>query len=60
MNHLMADMQQKRALAQVSARQVRHAVFRAKALRLLPHVLDELRSHDPVGKSRKVLDQRGH
>ena len=52
-------MQQKRALAQVGAGQVRHAVFGAEALRLLAHVLDQFRSHDSFGKSGEILDQRG-
>jgi hypothetical protein len=55
MHNLMPHMQQKRPLAQIGARQVRHPVLRAEALCLLAHVLDQLRAHDSVGKSRKVF-----
>src|SRR5260370_21387292 len=54
-----AEMKQERALAEVDAGKVRQAVFRAKTLRLLSHVLDQLRSHDSLGKARKVFGQRG-
>ena len=57
---LVADMQQKRTLAEIRAREVRHAIFRTEALRLLAHVLDELRPHDSFGESWKVLHERGH
>src|SRR5215469_13262583 len=39
---------------------MRHAVFSAEALRLLAHVLDQLRPHNSVRKSGKVFHQRGH
>ncbi len=56
---MLAEMQQKRPLAQVGAGQVRHAIFRAEAFRLLAHVLDQLRPHDPFGKAGEILHQRG-
>src|SRR2546430_11053702 len=33
--------------------------FRAKFLRLLAHVFDELRSQDTVGKTGEILNMRG-
>ena len=59
-NLLNAEMQQKRALAEIGAGEMRHAVFRAEAFGLLAHVLDQLRAQDAFGKSGKILDQRGH
>src|ERR1700686_202971 len=59
-NLMNAQMQQKWPLAQVGAGQMRHAVFRAKAFRLLSHVLNQLGAENTLGKSREVLDQRGH
>src|ERR1700676_659204 len=54
-----SEMKQERALAEIGAGKVRHAVFGAKALGLLAHVLDQLRSHDSFGESGKILDQCG-
>ena len=59
-NNVVSQMQCERPLAQVRAGQVRHAILRAKTFGLLAHVFDELWPHDSVGKSRKVLDERGH
>ena len=60
MNLMDPYMQQKRPFAKVGAGQVGHAVLGAKALRLLTHVLDQLRPQNAFGKSRKVLDQSSH
>ena len=58
--HLMhAEMKQERTLAEVRAGEMRHAVFRAEAFRLLAHVLDQLRSHDSFGEAGKIFHQRG-
>ena len=57
---LVAQMQHERPLAQIGAGEVRHAILGAEALRLLAHVLDQLRPHDSVGKSGEILDQRRH
>ncbi len=54
-----AQMKQKRALTEISTGEVRHAVFGAKTLSLLAHVLDQLRSHDSFRESGKILDQSG-
>src|SRR6266567_1691822 len=59
-NLMNSQMQQKRPLAEISAGQVRHAVFGAEAFGLFAHVFDELRTQDPIRESGKVLDQRGH
>ncbi len=55
----IAQMQQERALAEVGAGEMRRAVFGAETLRLLAHVLDQLRSHDSFGEAGKVFHQRG-
>ena len=39
---------------------MRHAIFRAKALRLLAHVLDQLRPHDSFRKAGEILHQCSH
>src|SRR6266516_1943277 len=57
---LVAEMQNKRRLAEIGAGQMAHSVFRAETLGLLPHILDELRAHDSLWESREVLDQRSH
>src|SRR5579864_3133181 len=59
MHLMLADMQRERAMAEVDAGEMPHAVFRAEALRLLAHVLDQLRAKDTVGESGKILDQGG-
>jgi hypothetical protein len=53
MNLMHADVQQKWALAQVDAGEMRHAVFGAEALRLLAHVLDQLRAENAFGEAGK-------
>ncbi len=53
-------MEHKRALAEVSAGEVRHAIFGAEAFRLLAHVFDELRAENALGKSGEVFDQCSH
>src|SRR5580765_6415281 len=60
MNLVNAKMQEERPFTQVSAAKMRHAVFRAKAFGLLPHVFDQLWAHDSLGKSGEVLHQGGH
>src|ERR1700722_1822589 len=59
MNLLVAQMQQKRPLAEINASEMRHAILRAKTRGLLAHVLNQLRTQDALRKSGKVLDQRG-
>ena len=59
MNHLMAEVQRKRARTEIGAGQMRHAIFRAKTLGLLAHVLDQLRPHNTFGESGEILDQGG-
>jgi hypothetical protein len=54
-----ADVQQKWALAQIDASEMRHAVFSSETLRLLAHVLDQLRAKNAFGEAREILDQRG-
>ena len=56
---MLADVKRERALAEVDAGEVTHAILGAEALRLLAHVLDQLRAQDSFGKSGKILDQRG-
>src|SRR5713226_1564699 len=56
---VLAEMEQEGALAEVGASEVRGAVFGAEALRLLAHILDQLRPHDSFGKSGKIFYQRG-
>src|SRR5579862_7730890 len=57
---LVSDMKKEWALVQVGAGQMCHAIFGAKALGLLAHILDQLRPHDAFGESWKVLHQCGH
>ena len=58
--HLMlAEVKQKRTLAEIDAGEVRHAIFGAETLRLLAHVLDQLRAQNSFGKAGEILDQRG-
>ena len=54
-----AKVEQEGTLAEVDAGEMRHAVFRAEALRLLAHVLDQLRSHDSFREAGKIFHQRG-
>jgi len=58
MDLMLAKMEQERTLAQISTCEVSHAIFRAETLRLLAHVLDELRTHDSLGKAGEVFYQR--
>src|SRR5215469_6728584 len=60
MNLLMPKVEQKRPLAEISAGQVRHPILGPEALRLLAHVLYQLRPHDSLRKSGEVLHQCGH
>ena len=59
-HHMMSNVQQERTLAQIRAREMRHAILRAKAFRLLAHVLDQLRPHDPFRKAGEIFDQCSH
>src|SRR5271170_3888835 len=56
---VLAEMEQERALAEVGAGEVCHAVFGAETFRLLAHVLDQLRSHDSLWETGKIFHQRG-
>src|SRR5215469_11968770 len=60
MNLLVAKMQRERALAQIGTGQMRHAIFRTEALRLLAHVLDQLWTENSFGKAGEILDHGGH
>src|SRR5215467_10850762 len=60
MDLLVPEMQGKWPRAQIGAGEVGHPIFGAEPLSLLAHVFDELRPKDSLGKSRKVLHQRGH
>ena len=57
-NLVLSEMQQKRTLAEVDAGEMSYAIFRAKALGLLAHVLNELRSHDSFWKAGKIFHER--
>src|ERR1700730_7800078 len=58
MHLVFAEVEQKRTLAKIGAREMAHSILRAKALCLLAHVLDQLRTENAFWKSRKIFDQR--
>lgn len=58
LDDLAADLQFKRVPRQVHGIKVGHPQLRAKADRLLLHVLDQLRSLDTLGPAGKVFNQR--
>ena len=53
-----AQMQQKWTLAEIHTGEMGHAVFRAETLRLLAHVLDQLRSHDSFWEAGEIFHER--
>ena len=57
---MMTQVQQKGTLAQICAGEVCHAIFSAKTLGLLAHILNQLGPHDSFRKAGKVLDQGSH
>src|ERR1700685_4869343 len=57
MHLVLAQVQHKRTVAQIPRGQVRHAVFRAKALRLFAHVLHQLRTEDSLREAGKIFHQ---
>src|ERR1700732_1331205 len=58
MDLVFAEVEQKWTLAKIGAREMAHSILRAKALCLLAHVLDQLRTENAFWKSRKIFDQR--
>jgi len=56
---LLAQTDGKRPLTQVRADNVPGSILGAKARRLLLHILDQFWPLNPLGKTRKILDQRG-
>jgi hypothetical protein len=56
---MLAKMEYERALSQIGAGKVSHAVFGAEAFGLFAHVIDELRPHDAFREARKILNQCG-
>ncbi len=56
MNLVFAEVQKKRALAEIRAGEMRHAVFRAESFGLLAHIFDQLRTENTFRKSGKILD----
>src|SRR5258708_24400104 len=55
---MFSEMEQKRTLVKIGACEMSHSILRAKALCLLAHVLDELRTQNAFRKAREIFDQR--
>ena len=58
-NGFLAQIQGKRAFAQIGADHVAKLILRPEAGRLLAHVLDQLGTLNALGKAGEILHQRG-
>lgn len=60
MEDLLPHMKSKRPFRKIHAAQVSHPEIRAEPGRLDSHILDELRSLNPLRPARKIFDQRSN
>src|SRR3981081_4743554 len=58
MDLVFAEMEQKRTLAKIGAREMPHSILRAEALCMRAHVLDHVWPQNAFWKSREIFDQR--